>query len=285
MKINGIAKHIKYSKILTGILLASLSYDVSANAMNCVPLNVPGEIYFGVFGGIAESSKLKISQYGTAFYIEALGGPLAVNAFGTANDRSTSVFGAHLGYRFAEIFPAPCSSWAIAPAVEWEGFYLRKDSFKAHDVSNDTERLDEHDFFVTYPTRTGVFLANAVLNLNFACYSRLHPYIGAGIGAAVISITDANAAQVSPPEPGINHFNSNPSDRDTTLAVQTKIGVSFDICKKLSAFAEYRWLYLSDSHFVFGSTVFPGHPETSPWFVNFDNQHYNMGTIGVQYSI
>jgi opacity protein-like surface antigen len=285
MKLNGITKDMKCLRVLIGILFASISYNAFADGMNCIAPCASEKLYFGVFGGIGETSKIKISQYGTAFYTPDLGGPLAVDAFGNTNHRSVSLFGGHIGYQFTEIFPAPCSCWAIAPAVEWEGYYIGKTTFTSDDINNNTERLNEHDFHVTYPMNTGVFLVNAVLNLNLPCHSRFHPYVGAGIGGAVVSISNANATQIAPPEPGVNHFNSNPSDTDAAFAAQGKLGLSFDLCKKINIFAEYRLLYLSGTDYAFGSTVSPGHAATSNWLVEFDHQHYNIGAIGIQYSI
>lgn len=285
MKLNGITKDIKLSGILIGILLTSVSYDAFADAMRPTQCCNPGKIYVGLFGGTGESDKFSIRQYGTAFFGVGLGGPLAVDAFGTSNSRSAPIFGAHLGYQLMEILPTPCSNWGVAPAVEWEGYYLRKSTFTSHDVNNNTARLDEHDFLATYPTKTGVFLVNAVLNLNLPCQSRFHPYVGIGFGGAVISISNADALQVAPPEPGVNHFNAHTSDRDATFAVQGKVGLGYDLCRRISLFAEYRRLYLADSNYTFGSTISPGHAETSSWSVQFDHQHYNLGTVGIQFSL
>ncbi len=282
MKLNGIKEGKKFSKVLLGILLTSISYNAFADMRSCC-CN-PGKLYLGIFGGRGDSNKVDINQYGTAFFLD-VGGPLAVNAFGTTKHRSSPFFGAHVGYQLPEILPTPCSSWGLAPAVEWEGYYLRKSTFTAHDVGNDTERLDEHDFLVTFPTKTGVFLVNAVLNLNLPCRSHFHPYVGVGFGGAVISVTDADALQVAPPEPGVNHFNANPSDRDATFAAQGKVGLGYDLCRRIGLFAEYRYLYVGDSNFTFGSTVSPGHAATSPWSVEFDRKHYNLFAVGFQFSL
>jgi hypothetical protein len=49
--------------------------------------------------------------------------------------------------------------------------------------------------------------------------------VGAGIGAGVLSISDADSLQVSPREPGINHYNSNRNSSDVTFAAQVKAGL------------------------------------------------------------
>lgn len=269
---------------MVGMLLALTSSVGYSGSMGCMaPCAAPGKIYVGVFGGSGSSNKFHINQYGTAFYTEAAGGPLAVNAFGKSNNPSKGFFGAHLGYQWAEILVNPCYQWGIAPAVELEGYYIGKTTFTAHDVNNNTARLPEHDFVVKYPTKTDVFLGNVILNLN-VCSSAFHPYLGLGIGSAINSIRHADAKQVSPPEAGINHFNSHSSDRAATFAGQAKIGLRYDICN-FSVFADYRWVYLSSTSYAFGSTVYTGHPETSNWQVKMNPRNYSLGTIGIQYSI
>lgn len=241
--------------------------------------------YVSVFGGGGASTKTDVSQYGTAFFTEADGGPLAVNAFGRTDSRNAGFVGANVGYQWTEVFLDsfhPVSGFS--PATELEGYYLTRSTFSAHDLNNDTIRLPEHDFLVRYPMSAGVFLVNALANVNLSNCPKLHPYIGAGIGAGILSISNATATQVSPPEVGVNHYNSNTSDKDATFAAQVKLGLNYDINPNISFFAEYRWLHFSDSNYVFGSTSYPTHAATSSWLVNFDPQNYNMGGIGLRYN-
>jgi predicted porin len=69
------------------------------------------------------------------------------------------------------------------------------------------------------------------------------------------------------------------------FAGQIKLGLAYNFNKYLSVFADYRWLYIASTDFTFGSTVFPGHAETSSWQVTLDAQRYNLGTIGVRFSL
>lgn len=279
MKINGIGSTV------LGLALAVGSIDGFAGAMGAA-VAPAGVVYIGVFGGGGASNEVSVNQYGTAFYTEAKGGPLAVNAFGQTNSRSVGVVGGQVGYRWLEIVTNPFNiSLGLAPAVELEGYYLSKGSFFADDINNETTRLVEHDFDSTFPVSSGVFLVNAVLGLNPANFHRVHPYIGGGIGAALVSIANATAKQVAPPEPQINHFNSNPSDSQSAFAAQGKVGLSFDLSQNASVFVEYRGLFIASTTFQFGSTVYPGHPATSNWTVGLDSQFYNMGTIGLQLNV
>lgn len=286
MKVTRFDKSMTYALPLIGALFALASSAGNAGSMGAVQPTELQKFYVGVFGGGGTSTKVHVSQYGTAFYTEAYGGPLAVDAFGKTNPRSVGLAGAHVGYQWAELFLNPLNSqWGITPAIELEGYYLGKSKFTAHDINNDTARLPEHNFAVSYPMKSGVFLTNAVINFNPPNQSRLMPYIAAGIGAAVTSISNATSTQVTPPEPGINHYNSNNDDSDAMFAAQTKVGLNLSLFKNTSLFAEYRWLYLSSSHYSFGSTVYPTHAPTSNWLTKMNAQKYNMGAVGIRYYI
>lgn len=268
-----------FSLPLTGIALALASITAQAGTMG--PAVAPGNIYISAFGGGGASTKVDMAQYGTAYFTEAVGGPLAVDAFGHTNSRSVGIVGGHVGYLWTDI-SAPFTDWRMTPAFEAEGYYLSRSSFKGHEVSNNTVRLDEHDFYATYPTDAGVFMVNAVLNFNTSTW--FNPYLGAGIGGAVLSVSEARAIQVLPPEVGVNHFNANTSDKDSVFAGQIKVGANFAISQHASVFAEYRWLYLGPSSYTFGSTVYPGHAATSAWQVDMGHQNYNLGAAGIRYT-
>lgn len=272
---------MKNAYFLIGLLaLTNASFAMSKGEL---PGLFTGKVYVGIFGGGGSSNNFDIDQYGTAFYTEAEGGPLAVNAFGQADDHSLSFGGAQLGYQAQPIVLSPGSQWSLAPAVELEGYYTNKSSF-TETLSNNTDRLPEHDFSVTYPMRRTVFLTNIILTLNHPRIV-IHPYIGVGVGGAIVQISNATSTQIAPPEPDINHYNANTSDEDTTFSGQIKVGLSYDIIKAITLFAEYRWLYLSSTDFTFGSTVYPGHPATSSWHVDMDPQKYNMGSAGIRFNL
>ncbi|MES2211542.1 MAG: P44/Msp2 family outer membrane protein [Pseudomonadota bacterium] len=269
--------------ISSSIFLFSLTSAVFANNITVKPETVTdsGKFYVGVFGGLSASNNFNGSQYGTVFFIEGEGGPLSVNAFGKINNQNSSLFGAQLGYQ-TQGKSLNCSSWTLGSAAELEGYTINKSSFDG-DLSNNIERIPEHEFVVSYPMRRTVFLTNAVLNFNNPRF-QFHPYIGLGVGSTVVKISGASSTQISPAEEGVNHYNTNTGDTNSTFAGQAKLGLSYDINKYVSFFADYRWLYLANTHFVFGSTVIPDHAETTSWQVGLDAQKYNVGNIGVRFS-
>lgn len=272
---------ITCSLSVAGLLSVFVS-GASAGTMGPVQVAAPGQIYVGVFGGGGGVDHTRIAQHGTAFFTEADGGPLAVNAFGRTNSPGMGMVGAHIGYQWSDV---ALSSLSLAPAVELEGYYVGKTSFEGHEINSETTRLAEHNFFVKYPMTSGVFLVNAVLNFNSANYNQWHPYVGAGIGGAVLSIENADALQVSPVEAGVNHYNGNPNAKTSAFAAQVKLGLRYEFSEHTSLFAEYRWLYLASSDFHFGSTMYPGHAATSSWLVNLGAQNYNLGAAGIRFSI
>jgi opacity protein-like surface antigen len=260
-------------------VLAPLAFAIHAPVQSST---APGKSYIGFFGGGGSSNNLNANQFATAFFVEANGGPLSINAFGPLNNTQASFFGAQLGYQAQEIFLKSSSQWTLGPAAELEGLSISKRSFNGS-LNNSTVRIPEHDFMVSYPMRSTIFLANAILSINHA-HLPIHPYVGFGIGNAIVRISEASATQLNPAEVGVNHYNANASDTNSTFAGQMKLGFSYDVNKYVSLFAEYRRLYLASTHFVFGSTVYDNHVPTSSWQVNLSSQRYNLSDVGVRFN-
>ena len=224
-------------------------------------------------------------QTGTAFFLEAAGGPLAIDARGDSNKTSPGFGGVQLGYAWTERpFYLGSSGWSLTPAIEAEAFfYSEKRRGELINIAQD--RLDEHDFQDSFNLHAGVYIGNAVFTLNSYCLGKFAPYVGIGIGAAHLSARKADSLQVSPPELGVNHFNSKRNDSDWTFAVQAKGGIQYCLCEYLRIFVEYRFLSLDPSRYIFGSTVYPGHAPTSPWTVDLGNTLYNGFTLGIQFDL
>ncbi len=228
--------------------------------------------YVAVFGGGGFGSSTDITQRGTVFFIEAQGGPLAVNGTGSAGSGGVGFVGAQVGHEFA-------SNSGVLPAFELEGFYLATGTRRAT-LAAPSDRLPEHTFDNTFPMNNAVLLANMVLSFP-SSYPGVTPYIGGGIGAARVAINGADSLQIDPIEPGVNHFNSGPDSSAWTFAAQAKAGVRLAIGSNAFLFGEYRFLYVGSTDQIFGSTVYPFHAPTSPWTVNFDATTYQLATGGI----
>lgn len=272
------------SKIVIGLSLALLCTNVQARV--CCPVMSPpcGNFYVGIFGGGGSSDHVNITQSGTAFFSESSGGPLVVNASGNSGTNSAFIAGLHAGYAWSE--------WClnrgnvplnVTPAAEIEGFYLG--TTKVGTLFNPTDRLPGHSFRDTFPMYTQVYLVNTVWTFNTPCLSWIHPYVGGGIGGAYISIRGADSLQVVPPEAGVNHFNSNTSANTWTFAAQAKAGLKIPLTCHWQLFGEYRYVYLSPTTFNFGSTQYSFHAPTTQWKTRFSNLQYNLGVVGIEYSI
>lgn len=228
-----------------------------------------------------ETDRNNLTQIGTALYDEEAGGPLDVVAKGTSDDRAVGIGGAHIGVEFQDMFAENNARWNARPAVELEGYYLNV-KYEGS-LINPTNRLPEHDFIDTLPINGGVILANFILDIKMPCVDIVRPYIGGGLGTAFLSVSDADSEQISPPEPGINHFNSGREASRWTFAAQAKAGLRFIINPHWQVFAEYRYLYLDESHYTFGSTQYPTHVATTRWKTSIGSNDINMGVAGFEY--
>lgn len=271
---------------ILGLFWLSSGSIAYAGAMGTELAKPQDALYVGAFGGGGAIMANSLQQQGTAFFAESSGGALAVNARGESKSTSAWLVGGHVGYRWpARSLNLAHLNATLAPATELEGYYLGGVTIEGNDQNNDTTRLVEHNFHVTYPMKTSVFLVNGILNGTHTDLGNIHPYIGVGVGTAILSISGANSTQTAPLEPDINHYNSGSSDARIAFAAQPKVGASFRLSQQTSMFVEYRFLYLSATDYTFGSTVYPTHVVTSNWDVKIASQYYNMGTIGVQFDL
>ncbi len=265
-------------------LLALFSMNSSLMAWEYCDSCECNRLYVGVFGGGMYSNSSKVYQMGTAFFTEAAGGPLAVNARGLSKGVSSGFGGIQLGYELPN-YPLNIgdSGWTIAPAGELEAFWYKVT--KTASLNNETDRLDGHVFLDSFDINAGVYLANAVFSLNNPNFGAFSPYIGGGIGATRMSLTNATSTQTDPPEIGVNHFNSKRNDSAWTFAAQAKAGLRYHISESFHIFGEYRYLFVDSSNYIFGSAVYPTHVPTSPWNVKLQNIQYNAFVFGIQYDL
>lgn len=251
-------------------------------AWECCGQSSYSRLYLGAFGGGIYSNSNKVTQYGTAFFSELTSiGPLSVIGEGHLKKTSTGFGGVQIGYERSRRL---CSGWSIAPAGELEVFFF-KHKKKGHLINQTVNGLPEHDFLDSFHMNSNVMLANIVLSINNDCLRGLSPYVGGGIGATRISLHKADSFQVEPIEAGVNHFNSNRNDCSWTFAAQAKAGLRYNFCKMFHIFAEYRYLYLDSSNYIFGATNYTTHVPTSPWNVKVKNVHYNAFAIGLQFDL
>ena len=118
-------------------------------------------------------------------------GPLFVYAGGNTSSKGTGLVGVQIGQEWS-VRSLSGNGWGLLPAAEFEAYYLG--DTQQGSLTNPTTRLPEHDFIVTFPMNSGVFIANAVISLQTPL-PRLHPYIGAGVGNAFVAIDGANSAK------------------------------------------------------------------------------------------
>lgn len=278
--------HKSAISVIFGVCSLSLAAPVIAESYKgeVVAPTLSG-FYLGGFGGWGSLNDFQVTQSGVAMFsptlndegIGSLREPLAIDGVGNVGSNTIGFGGIHLGYEW--LVPA----WGVTPAIELEGIYFSK-TFDT-ELDNSSIVLTEHNFDDSFPTKTGVVLINGVIQLNCFRMNMLHPYIGIGLGAAILSITDADSLQTRPPEPNVNHFNSNEDSSDWAFAAQAKAGLRFALSEHWQLFAEYRFLYLGNTEFTFGSTAYPTHVPTTSWKVDFNNMYTNAGALGIEYKV
>src|SRR4029079_15984240 len=97
---------LKYVCAFIGLFAATNTTFASMDAIT----PTTGKVYFGLFGGGGKSNRFDVQQYGTALYLEATGGPLAVDAFGDVGRHSLSFAGIQPGYQAPAIQFDPTSN-------------------------------------------------------------------------------------------------------------------------------------------------------------------------------
>lgn len=232
--------------------------------------------YVGLFGGAGAATATSLQQKGAVLFER---GHLPINAQGsTGSSTSVAVGGIQVGYEWSR-WGVDRSRWSLKPAAELEAIYIGKHS-PTGNMPIRPRFLGTQ--YVDIPMTAGVLLANAVFTVQTPYSNRIFPYVGVGAGVAFTSIKGSDSA--NPSEPGINHFNSDPDASDSSFAVQLKAGVKGEISKKLTLFAEYRYLSIDATSYTFGPTDYPGvHHPTRSWEVNLGRQQYNLFITGLQY--
>lgn len=233
-------------------------------------------------GGGAVMSGIDIVQQATALYDTDHGGPIAVNAKGTSDGRGFWLVGGSIGYNWFTM-PLNQSKVNMSAAIELEGFYIGQHTIKAPHQNNKYSALPSHIFSLSLPVSMGGALVNMVFDFSTRDYAKWHGYFGVGWGSAVVTIDHAKAVQIVPSEPGVNHFSGDSGDSSVAFIAQPKIGMIFDCNSWMSIFGEYRFLYVSDTDYQFGSTISPGHVTTTNWLLKMGPQLSNIGIFGIRF--
>ncbi|MFM7027294.1 MAG: outer membrane protein [Chakrabartia sp.] len=274
-------------------------------------------LYIGAFGGIGRTDNQSVEQLGTAHkgYTHDTvyhTYDLPVDQDGNNDRKSSTVFGGQIGYEFG-------SSSSIKPAIEVEGLYLSAnqeaalanpdDEVPTHigeiidgvkstvtdpeDIAavqeHGTLAAGTHTFLNTSKLKVGLFMLNGVVNFDKG--GKLVPYVGAGVGMAVLHQDNAVSLQTGPggveqsaaAGEAVNHLNSRDHASDFAFAVQAKAGVQYKLSAKTSLFVEYRYINLAATEYTFGSTVYADHAATDAWVIKNGSMGLHNAMVGVRF--
>ena len=271
-------------------------------------------LYLGIVGGVGSTGGQGVEQTGVAHKQGSFNGgfpdfDLKVDVDGSVERSRAGVFGFHSGFRWK-------TASSLKPAIEIEGLY-HVGSQESALQNPDTEVLanivewsgqtysakylrtnisdhygpDEHRFANSMQVRTTLGMINGVVSYDRG--ARLKPYLGGGVGLAVIQMKDGVSLQTSPlnssspfeidpvSKSDVNHFNSQPDASDVALAVQAKAGLRSHLTSHVSAFAEYRLIHVNESNFTFGSTSYVGHSPTDHWNLTSAALNLHNAVVGI----
>lgn len=267
--------------VLSILVLGAVSLSTSAQGLGSAGTRVDqfdsrNSFYVGVLGGLGSLADTSLQQRGGVYLTSRR--LLPIDAQGSTGHTGVWLAGIQAGYESSAVGLGN-SNWALKPALEVEGILIGQ-----HAPVGNMPIMPRFlgTQYVEMPMTAQLLMANAVVTFRTPYSDTVHPYIGAGVGAAFISISGADSA--NPSEPGINHFNSDPDARATAFAAQVKIGLRAQLRSNLSWFAEYRLVSINPTSYTFGPTVYPGtHLPTKSWSVNMGRLNYNLFVTGLQY--
>ena len=281
---------------LTTTLVLGFSHNGLSNAAE---QHSERGFYAGIFGGSATIDTSSVTQSTTIYNRAGTGGSqqtydLSVESQGNIKNDTTGLGGIHAGYEFSEV-PFGQSGWGVKPAVEVEGYYIRTTGQEGYltnpqvepAVGNSAYNLPAgtHTFKESFDLDIGVMLLNGILSFKTPWSDSIFPYVGGGVGANISARRKVVSTQLTPVyEPTFNHFNGDDNGSRSGFATQGKAGVRAKIMDHLSLFAEYRYLYSSESNYVFGPTFYPvEHPRTLDWTNHFSSVNVHSGVLGLEY--
>ncbi len=232
--------------------------------------------YVGVFGGanFSQDNGNGRSEYNTPIV------PGTTVTHSHMDDSLGGVGGIKAGYKFQST--AIGGGFALQPAAELEAFYVGSDldlndttatAFFGNSHTNSSASVD-----------SGAFFANGVLNLKTPWH--VAPYIGAGIGAEYLSISDKTLSTHIGTNPNGNGgfavptISSSYSDDAFAFAVQAIAGINYDLTEHWTLFTEYKFVAAIDPSFTYHSVYTSG--DSLKYNPDFIGQH--LITAGIKYN-
>jgi len=146
----------------------------------------------------------------------------------------------------------------------------------------------QHTFSNTMTMNSWNAAINLTLSYDFSSKISVNGALGAGFTAVTLKNGESLQSGPAPADPGfeattengggvVNHFNSQPNASDNLMFGLFRLGTKIELLENIALRIDARGMYMGESTFVFGSTVYTDHAPT-------DNWTYKIGT-GITYAI
>ena len=183
-------------------------------------------VYFRAFGGIASQEESRVN--GT----NVTDGNLEIDP--------AAALGGAIGYRWSNLRIEGFGAWRHHDVDVFEAIQL----VTVNENTGATVTINNVDRFrgrVSGDTTTIIGMVNGIVDIDFAL--PVVPYIGAGLGAAYVTLRDVRGSAGGVP------FTLT-SDSDMVLAYQALGGVAYSITDQIIVEVEYRYLTMTDPEFT-----------------------------------
>lgn len=183
-------------------------------------------VYFRAFGGVASQEESRVN--GT----NVTDGNLEIDP--------AAALGGAIGYRWSNLRIEGFGAWRHHDVDVFEAIQL----VTINESTGATVTINNVDRFrgrVSGDTTTIIGMVNGIVDIDFAL--PVVPYIGAGLGAAYVTLRDVRGSAGGIP------FTLT-SDSDMVLAYQALGGVAYSITDQIIVELEYRYLTMTDPEFT-----------------------------------
>ena len=154
----------------------------------------------------------------------------------------------------------------------------------------------KHTFSNTMTMNSWNAAVNLTLSYDFSSKISVNGALGAGFTAVTLKNGVSLQSGPAPADPGfevttdngggvVNHFNSQPNASDNLMFGLLRLGTKIELVENVALRIDARGMYMGESTFVFGSTVYTDHAPTDNWTYMIDKGITYAITVGLRVSL